>query len=1356
MNPGGGSDLTITVGGDLSDLQTAFDAIPGAAQDAFGSIDRAIQGIDWSDLNAGTEAATESLTNLADATTAVDSGWAELGSTADTVEASTAAVTGSLDELAVSAGTVASATDTATASAAELAPALTAAGEAAQEASTGVSAWHTSLIEFGEGLAITEGLKTLGEDALTVYGNFQKAEISLTALTGSSKAAEEAISGLKTLAISDALSFPSLLAADQKMTALGFSAEQTAKALQTVADTAAATGNGFDSVANAFDRMALSGMVAARQLATIGLSAQMLGDAMGVTAAEASKAFKALDQSDRLDVLNTALQKFQGVAAQVAQGIAGQWQNLKTQWDLALEEMGKALAPVVSDLVSFASADVIQPIKNLAMAFGELPGPIKDVAVSVAALAVGIPVLVLAAGGLGIAFNAALGAFAPVGVAITNISTAISEGMVGALTAGETALLAFAAAVAVVTAAIAVWKGAQQITQDIKDLGTALSANVGWWNSFKTSVGAVASWMASELPASIKLPEGALDSLKGVAAGLSLGFDDLKQKASSLGFADILPGVLALHLGLTGLTTSVQELGGQFSQTHDYMETFLASQQKIDAGVTKSITGFVAAHAPLNQFANDFNALQKASDDAHDKLTAVQAAVTAGTAAIGLYDKVVTDTVAADTALNGGLVPLKDALLAVSAGYDTLDQSVQNAQTDLTAATQAMQGGAMPAAQQYTTALNDLNTAQEALNGGFQVFGTAVLLVADQFRTMQVSVANAQTNLNAVVQDMANGRASATQYTDALIALNKAQEAANNGFQNAHTAYLMVVDDQKQLQVSAANAQTALGAMGMAVINGTNAMNGYATAVTNANNAQIKLNGGFLDAVTAAQQLRDSQAALQKTFDNANEALLAANDLYAKQEIGLGALQKAQNDFNTAQTALNGKMTDAQAAVAATATAFQSLGIQYTAGTAGANAFADASNTVAQSATNAAEGIYQNGDSAKAATPLLNSYAASANSAAAAQTSIASTAPAAASAMQSVANSANSVAKSAKAAGDALTYFSEADAQAAKVVGVDTGGVGGTGANSIPFESGAGVTGFGGGPGGSPSQGGTVQLSPGDMVGQTINGVTSWVNPFAKQESAAYTAQQEQIQNTPGSTFNWKTGWVLATAAVTALGTAATTATTTTAAMTAAIQQVTDANALEQQAAQASGTAAYSALKAVADAAANAAAAALASAEGTTAATTATNTNTAATVASTAAMNALNTVVPVLTQGAIAAATSIAMIGTATEPFVAYLTGIGHILGVGGSTNLAGLPSIGSLGGSYTVPSGGTNQGVGGPNSALNTGFSSTVGGPSVNLNINLAGSVLTGANGMAQLTQQISAAMVNQLARMGIRMTRG
>src|SRR6266705_6858389 len=80
-------------------------------------------------------------------------------------------------------------------------------GEAA-ETLEGFQHKAEQLADFGEKLAITEGLRELGVEALQAYGNIQKAEIALTALRGSADSTVDTIERLKGLAISDALSFP--------------------------------------------------------------------------------------------------------------------------------------------------------------------------------------------------------------------------------------------------------------------------------------------------------------------------------------------------------------------------------------------------------------------------------------------------------------------------------------------------------------------------------------------------------------------------------------------------------------------------------------------------------------------------------------------------------------------------------------------------------------------------------------------------------------------------------------------------------------------------------------------------------------------------------------------------------------------------------------------------------------------------------------------------------------------------------------------------------------------------------------------------------------------------------------------
>src|SRR5581483_8624479 len=156
------------------------------------------------------------------------------------------------------------------------------------------------------------------------------------------------------------------------------------------ADAAAATGTSVDQASAAMTRIALSGQVAARQLSTLGLStqdmAQQLGLSLDASAKEISAAFKEMDPTDRLATIEAALQKYQGVASQVAQGIAGEWQNFKTQWEFALEEIGKAISPVAEGVLSF-SGDVLKSSRDAATAFADMSTSIKGVFSDLAASA---------------------------------------------------------------------------------------------------------------------------------------------------------------------------------------------------------------------------------------------------------------------------------------------------------------------------------------------------------------------------------------------------------------------------------------------------------------------------------------------------------------------------------------------------------------------------------------------------------------------------------------------------------------------------------------------------------------------------------------------------------------------------------------------------------------------------------------------------------------------------------------------------------------------------------------------------------------------------------------------------------
>jgi hypothetical protein len=675
----GTSDLVITVGGDLSALETAFDQIPQIAQQAFAQVETAIQAVDWSGVTQGAAAASAAIDGVSEsasstqtdltaigtalsatddsftqaASSAADLGtsWDDLSAAGDAVDSANASVAGSMEDLG-------SAAEDAASSVQQLQPALEEDGDAAEEAEGGFAGMAEQLVAFGEALAVTEGLKEFGEEALTTYGNVEKATISLTALTGSAETANETIESLKTLAESDALQFPALVAAAQKMTALGFSTEQMNTVLQTAADTAAATGNDFSTVANSIDRMALSGTVAARQLATLGLSTTALGASMGVAAGEVTTAFKALDQGDRLDAITDALSKFGGVAGQVAQGISGQWQNLKTQFEFVLEGIGAALAPVISQLLSFASSTIVPTIQAMVNWFNQLPAPIKDAAVAIGLIVAAAAPLAVAVGGFGLAISgisAAIPALEAVGAAFTVLATesipaaaaaignaalAVSEGLTGALTAGETALLGFAAAGTAVAAAFVFYDQIKQLVSNLTDLNNVLSVGVPAWNDFKAAVSSVADTIGGAVVGAFNALTGVLgpvgDALKSIGSYLpsftSL-WNDVSNAISSIHWSDLIGPIGALNSALKALAQGIQLVTGVYPSMATAGTAALNSIQtandKLNDSLAKQAGGFTAL-APV----------QAAYTAAHQ---ASAAAVTAHAAAAAALAPAVTN-----------------------------------------------------------------------------------------------------------------------------------------------------------------------------------------------------------------------------------------------------------------------------------------------------------------------------------------------------------------------------------------------------------------------------------------------------------------------------------------------------------------------------------------------------------------------------------------------------------------------------------------------------------------------------------------------------------------------------------------
>jgi predicted transcriptional regulator len=342
-------DLVIPVGGDISDFDDAVGKMPAAAQEAADAVQAAFEN------TSGVDAATAELNAMSSGLGELREPAAEASAAMDQAGEAATEAAGGADKMNEALERTSPASDQAQDALGRFTSQAHEAGDASEHGSEQLTEFLEKLLEIG-GIALSiEALKEFVAESLGAYAATQKAEMSLTALTGSATVAAGAIEELKSLALSDALQFEPLVQGTQKMVAFGFSVQQAVETMKVAADAAAATGASIDHVSSIIDRMALSGNASARALAGLGLTTHDLAEAMGVAAEDVSAAFKDLDQTERLEAITEALEKYKGVAQEVAQGVAGQWQTLKTQFEFAMEGIGEALAPAATALMRFSS-----------------------------------------------------------------------------------------------------------------------------------------------------------------------------------------------------------------------------------------------------------------------------------------------------------------------------------------------------------------------------------------------------------------------------------------------------------------------------------------------------------------------------------------------------------------------------------------------------------------------------------------------------------------------------------------------------------------------------------------------------------------------------------------------------------------------------------------------------------------------------------------------------------------------------------------------------------------------------------------------------------------------------------------
>jgi hypothetical protein len=841
-------ELDVQISGDYSELQDAISqaqdiATQGASDiaDAFDKPDlgdsmvTSLQGIGQAADDASTQVDSFG-TSTEGMGTSLDGLSTALSDTSDAASSMGGAI-GDAGDAAGAAGDAASGAgagfDSLASSASDASTEMQGAGSSAEEAEGGLAGMAEQLTAIGEALVITEGLKEFGQEALNAYGTVQSVTIGLTALTGSAEKADEVIEQIKNLAATEPFAFPEIAPTVQKMVALGVSTEQIPTVMQAAADASAATGNQFGQVANMLDRMSLSGTANARSMATLGISTTDLGKAMGVTADEATAAFKALDQSQRVDVLAAALSKFAGTAIAEAQGISGQWQIFQNQFEEVMVAVGQDIAPAISGILAFGKA-VLSGIQTAAEAFGSLPKPVQDVIVAFGLLAgaavpvtAGLAAIGIGLNGLGELIPAVTGLFGALGVAEgaeaevatesaaahTAAATAMeAEGVaaetaateVGAagLATGEAATaFGLAGTAATVLEAGLIALGAAIVAVDFKNVASDVG-ELGATLKGLVAPGTAAGDVMWTVQTAANAATGSSDTLKEATAGVSAVLSENLRGA----LMEVIPGLDQEDAAVRLLNLSLPVLGDEIADiTHKWgnlpaplqasanaffalneklslvgtgFEALAPSVQKVIDEVNKQNT----AAANAQQAYNTLNAALQSNKTLSDGTVVTQQMVDAALLNVVSATNKATDAIKTHTAATGAM---KDSYASVETEASALVATFDAASAALLKVTAAQDGSL-----QQTTALviaqKNYDAASKAINGDLQQQTTASNSVATAMQAIYDKTSQATGALQTAIQVYNQIRQATIEGTASQAAYNVAWNNLVSAFQAAN------------------------------------------------------------------------------------------------------------------------------------------------------------------------------------------------------------------------------------------------------------------------------------------------------------------------------------------------------------------------------------------------------------------------------------------------------------------------------------------------------------------------------------------------------------------------------------------
>ncbi len=256
-------------------------------------------------------------------------------------------------------------------------PAIQETGQSVDVASAAFSGLNSVLGLVGISLTLA-GFEKFAESLGEITDGVTRATTALTALTGDAGQAEAILERLSDLGVQDGLSMPALQSAVTRMETILPVGTDLVGILGQLADSTGVTGKSIEAAADSFDRIIESGKATAKSLLSLGLNMDDLKGAMedaGVSAGKladgVTKAFAALDKHDQIIVLQTALEKFKGIAEDIANNtFSGVFHSAMAQWDKDIEIAQKDLGSLVGDTLGSQLREAVNFAAGLFVSFG--------------------------------------------------------------------------------------------------------------------------------------------------------------------------------------------------------------------------------------------------------------------------------------------------------------------------------------------------------------------------------------------------------------------------------------------------------------------------------------------------------------------------------------------------------------------------------------------------------------------------------------------------------------------------------------------------------------------------------------------------------------------------------------------------------------------------------------------------------------------------------------------------------------------------------------------------------------------------------------------------------------------------